>query len=70
MSAIDSCKVHAVLVGAGHAHLDLLHQSARLRRAGVRLTLVAPRMFHYSGLATGVLSGALAPEAAAIDVAA
>lgn len=62
--------VHAVLVGAGHAHLHLLHQSARLRRAGVRLTLIAPPRFHYSGLATGVLSGALPPQAAVIDVAA
>lgn len=59
-----------MLVGAGHTHLHLLHQSALLRRAGVRLTLVAPRTFHYSGLATGVLSGALAPETATIDVAA
>lgn len=59
-----------MLVGAGHAHLHLLHQSALLRSAGVRLTLVAPRTFHYSGLATGVLSGALAPETATIDVAA
>lgn len=59
-----------MLVGAGHAHLHLLHQSALLRRAGVRVTLVAPRTFHYSGLATGVLSGVLAPEAAAIDIAA
>lgn len=70
MSAADPARVHAVLVGAGHAHLHLLHQSARLRRAGVRLTLVAPRKFHYSGLVTGVLSGALAPEAAVIDIAA
>lgn len=70
MSAGKPSRLHAVLVGAGHAHLHLLHQSARLRRAGVRLTLVAPRTFHYSGLATGVLSGALAPETAAIDIAA
>lgn len=32
--------------------------------------LVAPRWFHYSGLATGVLSGALNPMAAQVDVAA
>ena len=59
-----------VLVGAGHAHLHLLHESARLRAAGLEVTLIAPPRFHYSGLASGVLSGALAADAAGIDVAA
>ncbi|WP_439477976.1 NAD(P)/FAD-dependent oxidoreductase [Brevundimonas sp.] len=58
----------AVLVGAGHAHLHVVRQSAQLRDAGVDPVLIAPRWFHYSGLATGVLSGALQPEAAKIDV--
>lgn len=70
MSSGSQAVIHAVLVGAGHAHLHLLHQSARLRRAGVRLTLIAPSRFHYSGLATAVLSGALPPQGALIDVAA
>lgn len=60
--------VHVVLVGAGHAHLYVLHHAARLRQAGVRLTLVAPQWFHYSGLATAVLSGDLEPGAGVIDV--
>lgn len=48
-----------VLVGAGHAHLHLIRNAGRLRAAGIRPILVAPSAFHYSGLATGVLSGAL-----------
>lgn len=59
-----------VLVGAGHAHLHLVRQAIVLRGAGLAVTLVAPRRFHYSGLASGVLSGALEVEAAEIDVAA
>ncbi len=60
----------AVLVGAGHAHLLILAAAQRLRDAQVEPVLVAPRWFHYSGLATGVLSGALDPRAARLDVAA
>ncbi|MDP2213722.1 NAD(P)/FAD-dependent oxidoreductase [Phenylobacterium sp.] len=59
-----------VLVGAGHAHLHLLAEAEALRTAGLEVTLVAPETFHYSGLATGVLSGALSEAAARIDVAA
>ncbi len=59
-----------LLVGAGHAHLHLVHQAARLRAAGLEVTLIAPRRFQYSGLASGVLSGALAVDEAEIDVAA
>lgn len=59
-----------VLVGAGHAHLQLVHQAARLRSAGLEVTLIAPRRFQYSGLVSGVLSGALAADQAEIDVAA
>lgn len=41
-----------------------------MRAAGLQVTLIAPVRFQYSGLASGVLSGALAVEAAGIDVAA
>ncbi|WP_339931941.1 FAD-dependent oxidoreductase [uncultured Brevundimonas sp.] len=57
-----------VLVGAGHAHLHLVRQAAQLCEVGLEVTLIAPRRFQYSGLASGVLSGALAVEAAEIDV--
>ncbi|MDP2012216.1 MAG: FAD-dependent oxidoreductase [Phenylobacterium sp.] len=56
------------LVGAGHAHLHVIHHLDRLRAAAVEPTLIAPRQFHYSGLATGVLSGALEVAAARVDV--
>lgn len=59
-----------VLVGAGHAHLHVLRHASLLRAAGVEPVLVAPPVFHYSGLASGVLSGALSADRAEIDVAA
>lgn len=60
--------VRVALVGAGHAHLAVLAQASRLRAAGVELILISPPSFDYSGLITGVLSGALPPESARIDV--
>jgi NADH dehydrogenase FAD-containing subunit len=59
-----------LLVGAGHAHLHVLRRAETLRRAGAEPILISPPVFHSSGLATGVLSGALEPAAVAIDVAA
>lgn len=59
-----------VLVGAGHAHLHLLEQAARLRRAGYRTTVVAPRWFDYSGSASAVVAGGRDPGSARVDVAA
>lgn len=58
-----------VLIGAGHAHLHLVREADQLRAAGLDVTLIAPRRFQYSGLATGVLSSTLAAEEADIDVA-
>ncbi len=60
--------IELVLVGAGHAHLAVLAQAGRLRAAGVEPCLIAPETFDYSGLASGVLSGALPPESARIDI--
>lgn len=48
----------------------MLRRAVALRAAGVEPILVAPPAFHYSGLATAVLSGALPPERAVLDVAA
>ena len=61
-------RVRVVLVGAGHAHLLVLRHAGALRAAGVEPILVAPPTFHYSGLATAVLSGALPPGRALLDV--
>ena len=57
-------------MGAGHAHLHIVRHAAVLRAAGVEPVLVAPPRFHYSGLATAVLSGALSADQAQIDIAA
>lgn len=61
-------RVRVVLAGAGHAHLLVLKHAGALRAAGVEPILVAPPTFHYSGLATAVLSGALTPGRAMLDV--
>ena len=59
----------AVLLGAGHAHLYSVRRAARFRQQGVRLVLIAPGPFWYSGLATGMLGGFYSPEQDQIDVA-
>lgn len=57
-----------LLVGAGHGHLPLIRAASRLRAAGYEVTLVAPRWFHYSGTASAVAAGDLAPQQGRIDV--
>jgi len=59
-----------VLLGAGHAHLYVLRHASRLLRAGHTVTLVAPSLFWYSGMATGMLGGVYTPEEDQVDVAA
>ena len=59
----------AVLLGAGHAHLYSVRRAAWFRRGGIRLVLLAPGPFWYSGLATGMLGGSYPPEQDQIDVA-
>jgi len=58
-----------VLIGAGHAHLHVLKNAELFHRLGIRLVLIAPACFDYSGLATGVLSGALPPGENTLDIA-
>lgn len=60
--------MRAILAGAGHAHLHLIRHTAALRAAGIAPILVSPPRFHYSGLASAVLSGALPPQTAEIDI--
>lgn len=62
--------LRALLVGAGHAHLHVIDRAERLRAAGVRLVVVAPSIFHYSGVASAVATGALPPTTGQIDVSA
>lgn len=67
---MSRARLRVVLAGAGHAHLCVLQRAGELRTAGVEPVLVAPAVFHYSGLATAVLSGALPPSRASLNVAA
>lgn len=58
-----------VLAGGGHANLFSLLRTGRLTRRGLDVVLVDPsEHLHYSGLATGVLSGAHAPHENRIDI--
>ncbi|GAB2798634.1 FAD-dependent oxidoreductase [Halomonas shantousis] len=59
---------HIVLAGAGHAHLHLVTQAAHFRTHRIRLTLVAPGRFWYSGRASAVLGGHYRKEKGTIDV--
>lgn len=61
-------RMRLALVGAGHAHLAVMAAAERLRAAGLDPVLIAPETFDYSGLASAILSGALAPEEARIDI--
>jgi len=57
-----------LLVGAGHAHLHVVKRAGELAAAGYRVTLLAPRFFNYSGVASATAAGALATDAGRIDV--
>jgi len=57
-----------LLLGAGHAHLEVIRQTARLRRAGAEVEVIAPAEFWYSGLATSVVAGRVEPGDNRIDV--
>lgn len=59
-----------LLVGAGHAHLYLVKHAAALLDAGYRVHLLAPRYFHYSGVASASAAGPMAPDEGRINVAA
>ncbi|NBB92311.1 MAG: FAD-dependent oxidoreductase [Gammaproteobacteria bacterium] len=56
-----------VLVGAGHAHLEVARQAPRFEAAGAQLTLVDPGAFWYSGMATGMLAGMYDPKEDRLD---
>lgn len=58
-----------LLVGAGHAHLHVVGHAAELIAAGCRVRLLAPRTFHYSGMASAAATGHLSTGRERIDVA-
>ncbi len=59
-----------LLVGAGHAHLHVVREAAALVAAGYGVTLLAPRFFHYSGVASATAAGAVPATEGRVDVAA
>ena len=62
---------HLVLLGAGHAHLQVLRALAQAPVASTRVTLVSPfPAFVYSGMVPGVVAGHYASADAAIPIAA
>jgi NADH dehydrogenase FAD-containing subunit len=65
---MNGSQPRAVLVGAGHAHLETLRRAGELTRSGFELVLVAPDVFWYSGLATGMLGGMYPPALDQVDV--
>jgi NADH dehydrogenase FAD-containing subunit len=56
-----------VLVGAGHAHLEVARQAPRFQAIGAELILVDPGTFWYSGMATGMLAGMYEPSRDRLD---
>ncbi|MHB0775319.1 NAD(P)/FAD-dependent oxidoreductase [Halomonas sp. WWR20] len=60
---------HIVLAGAGHAHLHLVANAAMLNTQHVRLTLIDPGDFWYSGRASAMLGGSYDAPRGRIDTA-
>ena len=56
-----------LLLGAGHAHLEVARRGREFAAAGHNLTLIDPGAFWYSGMATGMLGGAWGAEADRLD---
>ena len=68
--APDADRPHELLlVGAGHTHLYVVTRAAELVAAGYHVRLLAPRSFHYSGVASATAAGELPVEEGRIDVA-
>lgn len=59
-----------VLVGAGHAHLEVTRAARRFAERGAELVLIDPGRFWYSGLGSALLSGRLRDEEDTVDPAA
>ncbi len=59
---------HLVLIGAGHAHMVLIHNIARILERGHEVTVIGPSPHHYySGMGPGMLGGTYAPEQIRFD---
>ena len=59
---------NVVLVGAGHAHVEVLRSFAQDPPRGIRLTLVTrTRQAYYSGMLPGLIAGLYRPDETTID---
>ncbi|MBR0655299.1 FAD-dependent oxidoreductase [Plastoroseomonas arctica] len=64
---MDASK-HLVLLGAGHAHVEVLRDFARAPVPGLRITVMSrERLSPYSGMLPGVIGGRYAPGEALVD---
>lgn len=59
---------HLILIGAGHAHLHLISRLRDYLEAGLRVTVIAPGPFWYSGLGPAMLGGDAEPSDDTVDV--
>ncbi|HET8997421.1 MAG TPA: FAD-dependent oxidoreductase, partial [Acetobacteraceae bacterium] len=70
MQSTAPIRTDLVLLGAGHAHVEVLRRFARQPEPGVRLTLVAREPeTPYSGMLPGLIRGDYDPAQAHIDLA-
>ncbi|EGO94477.1 FAD-dependent pyridine nucleotide-disulfide oxidoreductase, partial [Acidiphilium sp. PM] len=61
---------HLLLVGAGHASIEVLRSFALAPVAGLRLTVLTPSpALRYSGMLPGIVAGHADPAAGTIDTA-
>ncbi len=59
---------HLIFVGAGHAHLYPLSRVRDYVAAGIRVSLIAPGKFWYSGMGPGMVSRFYEPKDDTVDV--
>ena len=70
MRSIETVETDILLLGAGHAHVEVLRRFAMKREPGVRLTLVAREPeTPYSGMLPGLIRGDYTVDQAHIDLA-
>jgi selenide, water dikinase len=64
-----SARHEIVLIGGGHAHVEVVSAFGRRPESGARLTLITSELATpYSGMLPGVIAGLYRPEDAHIDL--
>ncbi len=59
---------HLIFAGAGHAHLFALSRISEYVKSNIRVTVISPGTFWYSGMGPGMLSGTYADAEDRVDV--